>query len=426
MSIAKIVGIETEYGVLASGPDPDPIGASSALVNAYAALVSQRTAWDFEDETPGLDARGMPTIAAMAPMIETHLANTVLTNGARFYVDHAHPEYSSPECRGPLEAVRYDVAGERVLRAAMQSARERGLGHGEIIVHKNNSDGKGNSYGCHENYLVDREVPFGDVVRAMVPHLVTRILYTGSGKVGAETPGARAKGIEFQLSQRAEFVEEVVGLETTLKRPIVNTRDEPHGDPRRYRRLHIIIGDANMSQVATFLKLGTTALLLGALEDLGVEAFPESPADPVRTVHELSCDLDLTSKFELAGGGRGSALEVQTMLYELAVRYVHEGGAECIGSDDEAHAILERWGQALEALRRDPEQLATTVDWIAKRRLVVGSCRSRATVRVTAPMPTTQGCSPSTCSTTTCARSGRSQRGLGSRSSSPTRRPSRR
>src|SRR5271163_4692336 len=123
MSIAKVVGIETEFGVHAPGPDPDPIGASSALVNAYAALVSQRTAWDFEDESPGLDARGMPSVTGMAPMIETHLANTVLTNGARFYVDHAHPEYSSPECRTPLEAVRFDVAGEHVMRAAMQSLR---------------------------------------------------------------------------------------------------------------------------------------------------------------------------------------------------------------------------------------------------------------------------------------------------------------
>jgi Pup amidohydrolase len=372
MSVAKILGIETEYAVQAAGPDPDPIGASSALVNAYAASVSQRTAWDFEDESPGLDARGMPTMAGMAPMVETHLANTVLTNGARFYVDHAHPEYSSPECATPSEAVRYDVAGEWVLRAAMRAAVERGLGSGPIVVYKNNSDGKGNSYGCHENFLVDREVPFGDVVRAMVPHLVTRIVYTGSGKVGAETGSARTRGVGFQLSQRAEFIEEVVGLETTLKRPIVNTRDEPHGDPRRYRRLHIIVGDANMSQVATFLKLGTTALLLGALEDLGVAGFPESPADPVRTIHEVSADLDLAGKFELAGGGRGSALDVQTQLYELAERYVGQGGAECVGGDEEARQILTRWSAALSALRTEPESLATTVDWIAKRRLVEG------------------------------------------------------
>ena len=372
MGIAKILGIETEYGVQPAGPDPDPIGASSALVNAYATSVSQRTAWDFEDESPGLDARGMPTVSGMAPMVETHLANTVLTNGARFYVDHAHPEYSSPECRTPTEAVCYDVAGEHVLRAAMRAAKERGMGLGEIVVYKNNSDGKGNTYGCHENFLVDRDVAFGDVVRAMVPHLVTRIIFTGSGKVGAETPSTRSRGVEFQISQRAEFVEEVVGLETTLKRPIVNTRDEPHGDPRRYRRLHIIVGDANMSQVATFLKLGTTALLLGALEDVGVAAFPESPQDPVRTIHELSCDLDLSAKFELTGGGRSSALELQTELYELAERYVKAGGAECVGGDDEAKAILTRWSHALVMLRSDPLALAASVDWIAKRRLVEG------------------------------------------------------
>jgi Pup amidohydrolase len=372
VAVPKVLGIETEYAVQTAGPDPDPIGASSALVNAYAASVSQRTAWDFEDESPGLDARGMPAITGMAPMVETHLANTVLTNGARFYVDHAHPEYSSPECATPSEAVRYDVAGELVLREAMRAALERGLGPGEIVVYKNNSDGKGNSYGCHENFLVDREVPFGDVVRAMVPHLVTRILYTGSGKVGAETGATRARGVGFQLSQRAEFMEEVVGLETTLKRPIVNTRDEPHGDPRRYRRLHVIVGDANLSQVATLLKLGTTALLLGALEDRGTDGFPEPPADPVRTIHEVACDLDLSQKFELAGGGRSSALDIQTQLYELAERYVAQGGAGCVGGDDEAHEILRRWSHALTALRDDPMELATTVDWIAKRRLVEG------------------------------------------------------
>ena len=190
--------------------------------------------------------------------------------------------------------------------------------------------------------------------------------------MGAETGSARSRGAGFQISQRAEFVEEVVGLETTLKRPIVNTRDEPHGDPRRYRRLHVIIGDANMSQVATLLKIGTTALLLGALEDLGVAPFPESPADPVRTIHEVSSDLDLAGKFELAGGGRSSALDVQSQLFELAERYVEQGGAACVGGDDEARAILERWSATLVALRAAPDDLATTVDWIAKRRLIEG------------------------------------------------------
>ena len=167
-------------------------------------------------------------------------------------------------------------------------------------------------------------------------------------------------------------MEEVVGLETTLKRPIVNTRDEPHGDPHRYRRLHVIVGDANMSQVATFLKLGTTALLLGALEDVGIAAFPELPQDPVRVIHELSCDLDLTAKFELAGGGRCSALEMQGGSSSSPSATWPAGGAECVGGDDEAREILSRWSHALAMLRSDPEALATSVDWIAKRRLVEG------------------------------------------------------
>ena len=416
MAVVKVLGIETEYGVMASGPDPDPIGASSALVNAYAASVSQRTAWDFEDESPGLDARGMPTVAGMAPMVETHLANTVLTNGARFYVDHAHPEYSSPECATPSEAVRYDVAGEHVLRAAMRAALERNLGPGEIFVHKNNSDGKGNSYGCHENFLVDREVPFGDVVRAMVPHLVTRILYTGSGKVGAETGHARQRGVAFQLSQRAEFVEEVVGLETTLKRPIVNTRDEPHGDPRRYRRLHVIVGDANMSQVATLLKLGTTALLLGALEDLGVAVFPESPADPVRTMHEVACDLDLTAKFELAGGGRTSALDVQAQLLELAERYVAA-----------PPAATTRRARSSPGGRTPSRRCARTPR--RSRPPSTGSRSvgsSRGTARATTSPRRTRGSTRWTCSTTTCAPSAASRREPASTSSSRPRTPLRR
>ena len=197
MGIAKVLGIETEFGVHAPGPDPDQISASSALVNAYASSVSQRTAWDFDDESPGLDARGMPTITGMAPLIETHLANTVLTNGARFYVDHAHPEYSSPECRTPLEAVLYDVAGEHVLREAMRFAKERSPTGAEIVVYKNNSDGKGNSYGCHENFLVDREVPFGDVVArdGPAPRHADHLLRRGQGRRGDLCGEGQGRGV---------------------------------------------------------------------------------------------------------------------------------------------------------------------------------------------------------------------------------------
>ncbi|MGH9045471.1 MAG: proteasome accessory factor PafA2 family protein, partial [Acidimicrobiales bacterium] len=253
MTVTKVCGIETEYGIAHVGGDGNPVASSSLLVNAYVTDL-QRVGWDFEDETPGNDARGFAREGAMPPEVETHLVNAVLTNGARYYVDHAHPEFSSPECIDPLEALLYDKAGEEVLRRSMVAVA-RTLPHGQsIVVYKNNSDGKGNSYGTHENYLMDRSVPFARIAQLITPHFVTRPVYTGAGKVGSEAPGGGAGDIRFQLTQRAEFFEEEVGLETTLKRPLVNTRDEPHSDSQKYRRLHVIVGDANLAEISTFLK----------------------------------------------------------------------------------------------------------------------------------------------------------------------------
>ncbi|HXZ82680.1 MAG TPA: proteasome accessory factor PafA2 family protein, partial [Acidimicrobiales bacterium] len=237
MAIPKVCGIETEYGVqLAGVSDTNPTVAASRLINGYVSELAGRVGWDFEDESPGKDARGFVRDFGVSPEVETNLVNAVLTNGARYYVDHAHPEYSTPECSTALELVAHDKAGERILAASIEAA-QRPLGPQEaIVVYKNNSDGKGNSYGTHENYLVSRQVEFADVVRAMVPHLVSRQVVVGAGKVGAEVDRGAASPPAFQLSQRAEFFEEVVGLETTLKRPIVNTRDEPHCDAERFRR----------------------------------------------------------------------------------------------------------------------------------------------------------------------------------------------
>ncbi len=213
----------------------------------------------------------------------------MLTNGARYYVDHAHPEYSTPECADALELVCADKAGERILARSMQAAR-RLLGPGqEIVVYKNNSDGKGNSYGTHENYLVDRSVPFATLVRHLLPWFVTRQVFTGAGKVGGEN-GTGHTG--YQLSQRADFFEEEVGLETTLKRPIVNTRDEPHADPQKYRRLHVIVGDANLCEVATFLKVGTTAIVLAMVEDDFIDK-DYSIVSPVPSMRTVSHDPDV-------------------------------------------------------------------------------------------------------------------------------------
>ncbi len=372
MAITKVCGIETEYGILSPGPEQNPIAASSVLVNAYAADVEQQIGWDFEDETPGNDARGFAREGSLAPMVETHLANTVLTNGARFYVDHAHPEYSSPECLTPLEGVLYDKAGEEVLRRSMIAAALRIPDHPAPIVYKNNSDGKGNSYGCHENYMMDRAVPFAKVIDGVVPHFVSRTLFTGSGKVGTETAALDPDTVHYQLSQRAEFFEEIVGLETTLKRPIVNTRDEPHADPKRFRRLHVIVGDANMSEIATFLKLGSTAIVLAMVEDEAGPTRDLSLSDPVRALHQVSADLTLMRPLALTDGSTATALEMQWEIFGAARKYAEEFGLAALGDDGEVGAlVLEHWEGVLSSLESDPASLADTLDWVAKRELLL-------------------------------------------------------
>jgi len=377
MAVPRIFGIETEYGISHRGvEDPNPIAASSLLINAYLASLADSggptrpgVGWDFEDESPGLDARGMAAVAALAPEVETHLVNAVLTNGARFYVDHAHPEYSSPECADPRSIVVFDRAGERILELAMASAARLLPDGEELVVYKNNSDRKGNSYGCHENYLMDRLIPFGHIVPHATAHFVTRQLFTGAGKVGTEAGAGAGRRVPFQLTQRADFFEEEVGLETTLKRPIINTRDEPHADPLKYRRLHVIVGDANMSEVATFLKVGTTSLVLSMVEDRWLERSIVF-ADPVRAIRQVSHDMSLRQPIELADGSTMTALEVQWELYDAARKYTGERGMEAagVGGDE----VLDRWEQALTGLEADPMSMASTIDWVAKYRLLDG------------------------------------------------------
>jgi proteasome accessory factor PafA2 len=373
MATPKVLGIETEYGISVPGqPDANPITTSSALINAYLSGLADKVVWDFVDESPGVDARGFALDSGAGIELDTHLVNAVLTNGARLYVDHAHPEYSSPECRTPREALRYDKAGEVVMRRAMALAKRIGPRPAEIVVYKNNSDRKGNSYGCHENYLMARSTPFAKIVAELVPFFVTRQIFAGAGKVGTEFPGRSALEVPFQISQRADFFEEEVGLETTLKRPIINTRDEPHSDGQRYRRLHVILGDANLSEVATWLKLGLTAIVLamiedGALANLGIEL-----ANSVVALREVSWDPDLGRKLLLGDGGRMTAIEIQWAYYERAVSYTERVGFEFLGSDEEGAALMSEWERVLDLLGRDPMALRDTVDWIAKRSLVEG------------------------------------------------------
>src|SRR5438270_2632072 len=369
MAIRKVCGIETEYGIVLRGVgESNPVTASSLLINAYVSQQQRKVEWDFEDESPGRDARGFAREGAMAPVVETHLVNAVLTNGARYYVDHAHPEFSTPECEDARECVLDDKAGERILARSMEAALQvLPTGH-DIVVYKNNSDRKGNSYGTHENYLMDRAVPFARIVQHVMPHFVSRQIYTGAGKVGSEVLTGDAQ-IPFQLTQRADFFEEEVGLETTLKRPIVNTRDEPHADAQKYRRLHVIVGDANMAEVATYLKVGVTALVLAMIEGDYFGDLDLSLAAPVQSLRKVSYDLSLSTPLELADGRTMTALEMQWELLDLGRKYAEDRGLDAV-DDEVGRDVLDRWESTLSALEVDPTSLARQLDWVAKYQLL--------------------------------------------------------
>jgi proteasome accessory factor PafA2 len=371
VAIRKVVGIETEYGIDPRGMgEKNPIAASSVLINAYVNELQRKVGWDFEDESPGNDARGFAREGSMPPEVETHLVNTVLTNGARYYVDHAHPEYSTPECADPLDAVRFDKAGERILARSMEAA-SRALPPGQgIVVYKNNSDRKGNSYGCHENYLMDRQAPFARIVQHVMPHFVSRQIYTGAGKVGTEASSTGGIDVTFQLTQRADFFEEEVGLETTLKRPIVNTRDEPHADAQKYRRLHVIVGDANLAEVATFLKIGVTSVVLAMIEDDWFGERDFTLETPVASMRKVSYDLSLGLPLTLANGSTMTALDMQWEYFDLARKYAEDRGLDCVG--EQGPEVLRRWESVLSGLETDPMSLSDQLDWVAKYRLISG------------------------------------------------------
>ena len=380
------MGTETEYGIAVPGQSSAThMLASSQIVNSYLAATTtsmrdRRPRWDFEEESPLRDARGFdnspgPVVGASRDAAETlsddeiGLANVILTNGARLYVDHAHPEYSTPEITNPRDGVIWDKAGELVMVRAAEHAAAHIPGSALIQLYKNNTDNKGASYGFHENYLMQRQTPFADIVRYLTPFFVSRQVVVGAGRVGIGQDG-RQHG--FQISQRADFFEVEVGLETTLKRPIINTRDEPHADPERYRRLHVIIGDANMSEVSTYLKLGTTSLILAMIEerwfaDTGVDLAIEAPVASLRAV---SHDPTLAQQVTLRDGRRLTAVQLQLEFHEQARKFVEDRyGAD---ADEQTLDVLARWESVLTRLTDEPMSLSRELDWVAKFELLQG------------------------------------------------------
>ena len=291
-------------------------------------------------------------------------SNVFLANGARLYLDvGSHPEYATPECDSVRELVIHDKAGERILEQLVMSAEQRlseeGI-RGTIYLFKNNTDSAGNSYGCHENYLTSRRDDFGHYAEVLIPFLISRQIYAGAGKV-LHT----ARGAMFSISQRSEHIWEGVSSATTRSRPIINTRDEPHADAERYRRLHVIVGDSNMSEHATFLKVGATSLLLRMLEEPNVVLRDMTLENPIRAIREISHDITCTRKVRLANGREVSALDIQSEYLQRALRY-----AETRGLNPEEKMALDAWEHAVTTIERDPLALDTGCDWVIKHNLI--------------------------------------------------------
>ncbi len=327
-----LMGTETEYGIAAPGrPELDPHLLSALVV----------------------DACDAPATAAVA---DTH--NRVLGNGGRLYVDHGHPEYAGPECTSATAALTWELAGDAlVARAAARASADLGT---PIEVFRNNTDGKGHSYGYHENHLLPRSVPFERVVAHLPAYLVTRIVLTGAGRVGAGPAGEHPA--TFQLCQRADYFTRVTSLDTTRDRGLINTRDEPHARPSLWRRLHVIPGDATRQPFATWLKLGTLGLVLAAL---AADHLPRiALADPVAAFPAVSRDLTLTRRLPLADGGAATALTVQRRYLEACA------ASSAARAEPEADALLAAWADLLDALASDPDSTADRLDWTAKLLLV--------------------------------------------------------
>ena len=368
----RLFGIETEYGIAREDTtDIDPVVESMDLVRAYLDGTFE-SRWDYGREDPHEDQRGFRVShlqqdkeeemfskqdARRSLSFSDMKSDLVLSNGARFYNDHTHPEYSTPECRTLRDLIAHDRAGERIVQRAADT-RNRKLNHSAIQLYKNNTDYHGHSYGCHDNYLVPRSIPFPELVKGLLPFLVSRQVMAGAGKVGVEGQDRDFRQGSFQLSQRADFMETELGVNTMHDRPILNTRDEPHADPNKYRRLHLIVGDANMCEYATALKVGTTRVVLDLIER------HDAPANvdlehPVSAIRALSHDPDLKTVVKRTNGQTISGIELQEAYLAAAQKTLG-------GSDEETDWILHEWETSLARLQKDHLALVGHLDWVTK------------------------------------------------------------
>ncbi len=366
-----LFGLETEYGIHVDGKGPaEMVAEARAVVRAWRG--KSAGPWDYASETPRLDLRGFEVDRLNRDRADQRWdkdsehyesqseerADRVLTNGARFYNDHGHPEYATPECRSLYDLVAHDKAGERIVWESAIAHSESGS---PVSIYKNNTDFHGASYGCHESYLIPRDIPYEDLRRALVPFLVTRQLYAGAGKVGVE-PSGRSETV-FQLSQRADFITEEASIDTLSRRPVFNTRDEPHADPEWYRRLHVVSGDANMNERATALKVGASSAVLrmvakGWRSELVIR-------QPAKAMQSISRDPECRWIVELEGNRTMAAVDIQRVYAEEA--------AEMLSREEDGEDIftaLEMWMAALDGLEQNWSAMSHSVDWVAKRRLV--------------------------------------------------------
>jgi len=371
----QLFGIETEYGIIREDVDEsDPVVESMELVRCHKRPF--RADWDYSAEDPMQDARGFRVKTLQQEQEELDFekldrhrpfsfhemkSDLMLENGARFYNDHTHPEYSTPECSTLLSLIAHDRAGERILRECA-IARNKILDQKDALqLYKNNTDFHGHSYGCHDNYLLPRSLPFEALVQHLIPFLVTRQIFAGAGKIGIEDHrGYTQNG--FQLSQRADFFETEISIDTMHARPILNTRDEPHADPALFRRLHLILGDSNMSEYTTALKIGTTSLVLRLIEK-GLAPTNSALREPVNTLKALSRDCTLKQNLPLNNGKHISSIDHQRLFLEAARKAFSN-------EREETSWILQHWESTLDALDSDPMQLTDRIDWVTKKWLL--------------------------------------------------------